>query len=176
MTSKKTKAAILAEVISDVAVAERQAEALKELIAYNVEQAERYEHLAKTGLFPWKDHRTGRYEIMYPEARVRYYADAARHRRKVEKLQAEPLYKENEWVALKGGRDLVPVDEMKPVRTDKHGRRWYNLSLRLPYSEMKALDETFEVDRDCRNFALRSMIREACGLPELVKAGDDERA
>jgi hypothetical protein len=174
MASKKTKAEILAEVISDAAIAKRQAEALKELIAYNVEQAELYQNIAKTGLFPWKDHRTGKYEKMYPAARASYYADAARYRRKVEQLKVEPLYTENAWVPLRGGRDLVPVDEMKPVRTDKHGRRWYNLSLRLPYSEMKALDETFEVDRDCRNFALRSMIREACGLPELVKAGDDE--
>ncbi len=174
MTSEKTKAEILAEVISDEAIAKRQAEALKELIADNVRQAEYYEHFAKKGLFPWIDHRTGSHEKMDARGQANYYADAARYRKKAEKLKTEPLYKENEWVPLKGGRDLVPVDEMKPVRTDKHGRRWYNMALRLPYSEMKALDETFKVDRDCRNFALRSMIREACGLPELVKAGDDE--
>lgn len=158
MTSEKTKEEILAEVISEEATNKRQAEGLQHLLEEATRWAEYYEASAK------KDTGWSRGDSI---RRSRLY------RAKIKTLKAELPFKENGWKAQGGKPTCKPVDELKVAFIDKNGRKWYNLSLRLPYSEMRALEETFSLMRNRRNYALRNMLRKECGLPELAGFNPD---
>ena len=99
------------------------------------------------------------------------------YRAKLEALQERasvmPTFKENEWKSQGGRQMCKPVDECKIVYTDNQGRSWYNLSLRVPYSEMRAIEETFTLNRNRRNYGLRNTLRLACGLSELIGFNPD---
>jgi transcriptional regulator with XRE-family HTH domain len=81
--------------------------------------------------------------------------------------EKEAPFKENEWRTHGGAKEVDPVEKRRVSYVSVGGRKWYSFTLSLPFSEMKAIDETFSLDRWYRNLHLRNLLRKACGLSEL---------